>query len=632
MKKLLSLIVLLAISSVLSFGQNYSVKSTGIKLVQDKEAQGMDQYMSKYAPSSTKAIIWSSEMSNTTDWTVSNASDATISTMWTRLADTSAASANWKDYVGPYMGSATPMNGVYYFEGISNLINGNYGISNSRITNSIAINTTGHPGVVVKFYQLYKGFNYDSTLLEISNDNVNWKTIDVNPLVTANQYSYGWKEINVTPWAGNKASVYVRFRFWAPAVNSTGGGAGSGGYGWMIDDVSLIDADDNKLVISKQLVTDAYTEIPFGQQYPISFEALANNIGGKDQLNVKLTGKEINTNTVLAGPTLDTIASATIDTVFVQDFFTPTVVGEYKITSWLTSDAIPEVLLGDTFNLKVTTNEILSRDNNYYYSSKWNDGDPYAVANLFEVKTNDTVFGIKIAVNLATKVGAQIRGVLYKGSGAGGGGADMQIVASSDYYEITAQDIPVNTGSNPTFITLPFTAPYLVKVDSIYWGGMSSEFGGDTVKIAIDNSLIAHSGGIPQNHYTSILYDNTTNKWYVWTFEQQAAMIIRLSFDHTLAPIVGINEVANDVNLFSCMPNPANNSTKISYELKNTQKVSILVTDITGRIVMTLNEGTKTSGNYAVDADLTSLTSGTYFYTLKTETNQVTKKLIIVKR
>ena len=187
---------------------------------------------------SSNIIIWSSEMANTTQWTVSNAPNATISTQWVRLADTSMTSSSWKQYVNSNMSSPTSMNGVYYFDGITNLVNANYGISNSRLTNASPIVTTGYPSLTLKFYQLYKGFNADSTLLEISSDNINWTTIDVNPTIVTNGYANGWKEYNISPYAGNKAQVWIRFRFFAPA-STFSGIQYSGGYGWMIDDISI---------------------------------------------------------------------------------------------------------------------------------------------------------------------------------------------------------------------------------------------------------------------------------------------------------------------------------------------------------------------------------------------------------
>ena len=199
------------------------------------------------------------------------------------------------------------------------------------------------------------------------------------------------------------------------------------------------------------------------------------------------------------------------------------------------------------------------------------------------------------------------------------------IRATSDYYQIQASDIPTSTGPNPPSIKLGFTTPYQLKKDSIYLAGVQCMGGTDTVRFAVDGT------SIPQWDQTSLYYVPSKDDWFIWDVGNVPPTMIRLSFDSTL--FVGINEVANsNVNLFSCMPNPANNVTTISYELKNTNKVAILVTDIAGRTVKTINQGTQTAGNYALDLNLSDLTSGTYFYTLKTENSQATKKLIIVKR
>jgi hypothetical protein len=620
MKKILSVLTLFFVSILFTFGQGIGTRPSAISPIQENESQGLEQYFSKITPKSTKAVIWSSTMSNTTDWTVTNAPDATISTQWVRIPDTSAVSAKWRQYVGPYMGSATPMNGVYYFDGITNLVNGVYGVSNSRLTTATPINTLGHPSVVIKFYQLYKSFNADSALLEISSDNVNWYTIDVNISVPVNQYAIGWKEINISPWAGNKAQVWIRFRFFGPASTSSGPQYG-GGYGWMIDDVSLEDADDNKLVIDKMWIYDGYTSIPAGQSLPISYEAKVTNSGGLAQTNVKLYGKEINTNTVLGSTTGTTIPSAGVDTLSVVSFFTPSTVGNYKITGWVSSDNIVAESIGDTFNISVNNNNIFQRDNNYYYTSKGYNGEAFTVANLYQVSTPATAYSVKFAVNLATKAGSIVKGVLYKGLGQ-----SRTLIAESDYYTLTPNDIPTATGATFPIKELAFMSPVTLDADSFYWAGLQTFGGSDTVRIACDNALIAHSGGIPQIYYSSVVFKNSDNMWYIWSWENVAAQIIRLSF----AP-VAVNENVLSANLFSCFPNPANKTTRISYELKNSDNISFDITDITGRIVKTINYGYQTSGNHALDVDVSDLSNGTYFYTLKTSSAQLTKKLIIAR-
>ncbi len=528
MKKFLSILTMLVLSTLFTFGQGIGNKPLSISPIQEGENQGLEQYFSKITPKSTKAVIWSSTMSNTTDWTVTNAPDATINTQWVRIPDTSAISANWRQYVGPFMGSATPMNGVYYFDGITNLVNGVYGVINSRMTTATPINTLGHSSVIIKFYQLYKSFNADSALLEISSDNVNWKTIDVNINIPVNQYAIGWKEINISPWAGNKAQVWIRFRFFAPAASGNPPNTQfGGGYGWMIDDVSIEDAEDNKLVVDKIWIYDGYTSIPQGQSLPISYEAKVTNSGGLAQTNVKLYGKEIITNTVLGSTTGITIPSAGVDTLNVVNFFTPpSTVGNYKITGYVSSDNIAATSIGDTFNISVNNSNIFQRDNNFYYTSKGYNGEAFTVANLYQVSSPTTAYSVKFAVNLATKAGSFVKAVLYKGLGQ-----SRTLIAESDYYTLTPSDIPTATGATFPIINLSFLSPITLDVDSFYWAGMQSFGGSDTVRIACDNALIANSGGIPQLYYSSVVFKNADNMWYIWSWKM---LLLKLLDYHLL--------------------------------------------------------------------------------------------------
>jgi hypothetical protein len=624
MKKILSFIVLLAISSMLSFGQNNTVQLKANEQITENSYESLNSYLSKYvAISNSKAApFWTSDMSNTTDWTVTNASNATIATMWTRLADTSMASAKWKQYVGPYMGSSTPMNGVYYFDGITNLVGGIYGISNSLLTKSTPISTLGHSSVAIKFYQLYKGFNADSTYLEVSNDGSNWLVIDVNPLVSANGYAYGWKTFNISNIAANQAQVYIRFRFIAPEITSSGNPAHGGGYGWMIDDVSLFQPDNNVLQFDKTTLYDAYTNIPEGLGRPMYYEASFTNIGALTQTNIKLHGIEVTTGADSVSLDTALLPGQSVTNWTTYDyFFTPSTIGNYKVSAYLSSDSI-SFIGRDTFNIKVVplAGALYSRDYNNYTSYRWNNVtngqvNAYTAANRFFVAQDATSYGINFVVNKETTIGATVKVLIYKG-------LNRDIVAESDYYSIKASDIPTATGANPPSISLAFASPYQLLKDTIYLVGVQCQGGTDTVKIATDGT------SIPQYTQTSLYFNTATSTWYIWSSSNVSPMMIRLSFDNT----IGINELSNNINLFSCMPNPANNSTRISYELKNSENVTILLTDITGRTVMTLNEGSKSAGNHVADVNLTDLTSGTYFYTLKTGNSQATKKMVIVKR
>ncbi len=78
-------------------------------------------------------------------------------------------------------------------------------------------------------------------------------------------------------------------------------------------------------------------------------------------------------------------------------------------------------------------------------------------------------------------------------------------------------------------------------------------------------------------------------------------------------------------------PNPFNPSTTISYSIPKQSNVQLKVHDLLGNEVATLVDEYKNGGNYSVSFDAGELSSGLYFYTLKTNDFNETKKMLIVK-
>lgn len=105
-------------------------------------------------------------------------------------------------------------------------------------------------------------------------------------------------------------------------------------------------------------------------------------------------------------------------------------------------------------------------------------------------------------------------------------------------------------------------------------------------------------------------------------------------FDYliTSSTQVSVAELASKgVSLTQNMPNPANGSTKIAYELTKSDNVVIEVRDITGKQVMVINNGKQAAGKYSVEMDLNKLDAGVYFYSLITDNAQITKKMNVIK-
>ncbi|MCB0748661.1 MAG: T9SS type A sorting domain-containing protein [Ignavibacteriae bacterium] len=78
-------------------------------------------------------------------------------------------------------------------------------------------------------------------------------------------------------------------------------------------------------------------------------------------------------------------------------------------------------------------------------------------------------------------------------------------------------------------------------------------------------------------------------------------------------------------------PNPFNPSTIIRYTIPEAGNVSLKIYDVLGREVRTLINKELNSGEHEIEFDAGSLSSGIYFYNLKTGNFTSTKKLILLK-
>ncbi len=83
-------------------------------------------------------------------------------------------------------------------------------------------------------------------------------------------------------------------------------------------------------------------------------------------------------------------------------------------------------------------------------------------------------------------------------------------------------------------------------------------------------------------------------------------------------------------------PNPFNPSTKICYTLKNAGQTELSVYNIKGQKVATLVKEVKTAGTHEIiwngqDYQGENVSSGIYFYRLKSGTSSITKKMILMK-
>lgn len=138
---------------------------------------------------------------------------------------------------------------------------------------------------------------------------------------------------------------------------------------------------------------------------------------------------------------------------------------------------------------------------------------------------------------------------------------------------------------------------------------------------------------------------------YVYTYKREAAWVD--SMIYTAAYIqndankelmsagkghytpVGIQNIGTEVpvkfDLSQNYPNPFNPVTNIKFSIAKSTFATLAVYDITGRIVKEFNYTNLAPGYYKLDIDMSAMSSGVYFYQLKTNTFLDTKRMVLVK-
>ncbi len=90
-------------------------------------------------------------------------------------------------------------------------------------------------------------------------------------------------------------------------------------------------------------------------------------------------------------------------------------------------------------------------------------------------------------------------------------------------------------------------------------------------------------------------------------------------------------QVKNVYSLSQNYPNPFNPTTTIKYSIAKTGKVSINIYNLLGQEVAQLVNKVQPAGNYSVNFDATKLSTGIYFYQIKSGSFKKVKKMLLVK-
>jgi hypothetical protein len=102
------------------------------------------------------------------------------------------------------------------------------------------------------------------------------------------------------------------------------------------------------------------------------------------------------------------------------------------------------------------------------------------------------------------------------------------------------------------------------------------------------------------------------------------------SFEYSKSISVNI-ENPSSFKLFQNYPNPFNPATEIRFALNESDFVTLKVFDVQGNEVKNLVNGRKEAGIHRINFNAADISSGIYFYSIKTSSFSQTKKMMLIK-
>jgi hypothetical protein len=135
----------------------------------------------------------------------------------------------------------------------------------------------------------------------------------------------------------------------------------------------------------------------------------------------------------------------------------------------------------------------------------------------------------------------------------------------------------------------------------------------------------------PTNSIKSLAVDNLDVKWVGTPIG-----LVKLDNLVSIGPgEPGVSLPDPELQL-TCYPNPFNPTTRLKFELINSQHVLLSIYNLKGQLIQNLVDEDKNPGNYqiswnGIDKDGQSVASGLYLCNLKVGMKQVTKKILLIK-
>lgn len=128
-------------------------------------------------------------------------------------------------------------------------------------------------------------------------------------------------------------------------------------------------------------------------------------------------------------------------------------------------------------------------------------------------------------------------------------------------------------------------------------------------------------------------YNLYSQSYYGWTVEKWGYSGTLPVIPFTITSVEkNENVIPDQFELTQNYPNPFNPSTTIEFSVPNDSKISLKVYNINGELIATLiNSAEFGKGSYRLTYDASKLASGTYLYVLNNGSQQISRKMTLIK-
>ncbi len=423
-------------------------------------------------------------------------------------------------------------------------------------------------------------------------------------------------------------------------------------YWWQLDDFQLSEAWDNDLQLKfaqmewddgddETFVTPSFMfpQSQIGEGSLTNFKGSSINFGENDLENVIFEVDITKNNQSVFNQTTDPkrLFTLDVDTSQVVESYIPQDFGHYKVTYNYTMDETDDTPLN---NLKESlfhiTDSVYSRaDGSSEEAFCWGmeaygaDGEPnlgHIVANIHPIYQDCEVNSISAFIAGGKADGAiDFRFVVLMKPEEGEENTDPIEWILSDFVEYDSSMIN-------TWVTLPLDkdgeSEFLFEGDIVYAGVEYNNMNTDLISHRYDNFKIGADYNAKLLDPVSIAR-NGVLAWSYGGYVAERSLMIRLNLNDNSNIIDKVDLTESLSTLSQNYPNPFSTTTEISYELAMNSDVHIEVMDMTGRIVLSMDEGQKPAGKHSSIIHADALDSGVYFYSLSAGNFKETKKMVV---